>query len=446
MEQKPAGKTQHNPPWPELLGSDHWSGLLDPLDLSLRRLILQCGDMCQVTYDSFNGDPRSKYCGSCRYGKRSLLSDVSFPGADDYAVYDYLYATSEIPLPDDFLCFSLAGDHAWSKDSNWIGYVAVSTATAGRREIYVVWRGTIRTLEWVDVLLPEPVNIDSILSSKAEAAAADCKVMKGWYVIYTSSNPKSQYTKQSARDQLMSAIKALVELYKDESLSIVCVGHSLGAALAILSAFDIVENGLSETGPGRETFPVCAVVFGSPQVGHKAFNQRLEKLPNLRVLHVKNKLDVIPRYPSGLLGFAGTGKVLEVDSRKSPYLKESTNPGDWHNLQGILHVVAGWNGADGDFELQVKRSAALVNKSSEYLKDEYLVPASWWVEKNKGMVLGSDGQWALAPPPDDSVPVPLSAQQKGKPAEAEGEQQPIPVPKKRTNMRSPFSACFRVAH
>jgi hypothetical protein len=26
--------------WPELLGSAHWEGLLDPLDLTLRRLIL----------------------------------------------------------------------------------------------------------------------------------------------------------------------------------------------------------------------------------------------------------------------------------------------------------------------------------------------------------------------------------------------------------------------
>ncbi|WOK99172.1 phospholipase A1-II 5 [Canna indica] len=404
MEQKAATQS---PSWPELIGSNHWSGLLDPLDLSLRRFLLQCGDMCQVTYDSFNSDQHSKYCGSCRYGKRTLLEKVFFPYAGSYSVAGYLYATSELDLPHDFLLFSSSSE-AWSKESNWIGYVAVSTdaaaRAAGRREIYVAWRGTIRTLEWIDVLEPTPVPIDSILSSKNDASE-EPKVMKGWYVIYTSSNPESAYNKQSARDQLMAKIKELVELYKDGSLSIVCVGHSLGAALATLSAFDIVENGLSKV--GDKQLPVCAVVFGSPQVGNEAFNDRLQKLPNLRVVHVKNKPDLIPRYPSGFLGFVDTaGTVLAMDPRKSPYLKDSKSPGDWHNLQGILNVLAGWNGEEGEFELKVKRSIALVNKSSDYLKEEYLVPGAWWVEKNKGMVIGEDGEWSIAPPADDDVPVP----------------------------------------
>ena len=99
-------------------------------------------------------------------------------------------------------------------------------------------------------------------------------------------------------------------------------------------------------------------------------------------------------------------KELVIDTRKSPNLKRSTNTGDWHNLQGMLHVVAGWNGEDGEFEMKVKRSLALVNKSSEFLKEEYLVPGSWWVEKNKGMVRDEDGEWALAPPDDEDLPVP----------------------------------------
>jgi hypothetical protein len=62
---------------PELLGLNHWTGLLDPLDPSLRGLILLCGDLIQVTYDSFNSDPHSKYTGSCRYSKSTLLQKVS---------------------------------------------------------------------------------------------------------------------------------------------------------------------------------------------------------------------------------------------------------------------------------------------------------------------------------------------------------------------------------
>lgn len=313
-------------------------------------------------------------------------------------------------MPKEFLLFSLADD-AWSKESNWIGYVAISNPdpTTGRRVIYVSWRGTIRTLEWVDVLHPQQVSIHGILpsSNSKDSSEDELKVMHGWYTIYTSSNTNSQFSKLSARDQLLYAIKELVNRYKNEGeLSIVCTGHSLGAALATLSAFDIVENGLAKLDE-KTDIQVTSVVFGSPQVGNKEFKERLDSHQNLRVLHVKNKPDVIPLYPTGILGYVNVGQELLIDSKKSPYLKESTkNIGDYHNLQGILHTVAGWNGEKGEFKLQVKRSVALVNKSSEYLKDELLVPGSWWVEKNKGMVLGDDGEWQLQMPADEDLPVP----------------------------------------
>lgn len=404
--------TTTTPSWAELLGSDQWSNLLDPLDLSLRNLVLRCGDLCQVTYDAFISDQHSRYCGASRYGKRSLLAKTNLPSAADLTVADFLYATSDLDLPLAFL-YSLSRE-AWSRESNWIGYVAVSSDSAarstGRRDIFVAWRGTIRDLEWRNVLEPDLVSIKPLLQVNTTRGDDDDdhtpKVMKGWYTIYTTSDPKSPFNKSSARDQLLSKIKELVHTYSSENLSIVCVGHSLGASLAILSAFDIVENGLSKTKDGH--FPVCAVVFGSPQVGNKAFNNKIIKQPELRVLHVKNKIDLIPLYPTGLLGYVDTGTDLVVDGRKSPYLKDSKNPSDWHNLQGILHAVAGWNGDDKEFELKVKRSLALVNKSSEYLKDECLIPGSWWVEKNRGMVaVGEDGdQWELAPLDADDLPIP----------------------------------------
>lgn len=224
--------------------------------------------------------------------------------------------------------------------------------------------------------------------------------MKGWLTIYTSDDPKSPFTKTSARTQVLNKVKDLLRIYKDESPSVVLVGHSLGASLSIVSAFDLVENGASTD------VPVAAIVFGSPQVGNKAFNERLKRFPNLKVLHVKNVIDVITHYPGRLLGYEYTGVELEIDTRKSPSLKDSKNPSDWHNLQAMLHVVAGWNGAGGDFEMKVKRSLALVNKSCEFLKDEYHVPGSWWVEKNRGMVRREDGEWVLDAPDEEDLPVP----------------------------------------
>ncbi|XP_003569665.1 phospholipase A1-II 5 [Brachypodium distachyon] len=405
-----AGANGTTPAWPELLGSAHWDGLLDPLNLTLRRLILLCGDLCQVTYDSFNSDSHSKYCGTCRFSRATLFSRTQFPAAADVSVAANLYATAQTSLPAGLMVYSLSRE-AWSKESNWIGYVAVSTdaaaAATGQRVIYVALRGTIRNLEWVDVLKPDLVAPDAILP-ESDPARGHARVMKGWYVIYTSSDERSPFSKYSARDQLLAAVRELVAKYKGkvgESLSIVCTGHSLGASLATLCAFDMVVNGVSKVGDAH--VPVAAIVFGSPQVGNPEFKKRFDELPNLRALHVRNKPDLIPLYPSNLLGYANVGDVLSVDSKKSPHLKpDTTNVGDYHNLQGILHTVAGWNGKDGEFKLQVNRSVALVNKSSAFLKDENLVPESWWVEKNKGMVLGVTGEWQLEQPAEENLPVP----------------------------------------
>lgn len=404
------------PSWQELLGSKNWDSLLDPLHLSLRKLILRCGDFCQATYDAFNNDENSKFCGSSRYGKSSFFDKVMLESASDYKVESFLYATARVTLPQAFLLHSRSRD-SWDRESNWIGYIATTSdetsKALGRRDIYVVWRGTTRDYEWVNVLDAKLESIEPLLrvdessnkemddsSSDSDNENEKPKVMLGWLTIYTSDDPKSPFTKVSAREQLLGKIKELKERYKNENLSIVFTGHSLGASLAVLSAFDVVENGLVDN------IPVAASAFGCPQVGNKAFNDRMKRYPNLTVLHTKNIIDIIPHYPSLLLGYAYTGTELVIDTRKSPSLKDSKNPSDWHNLQAMLHIVAGWNGQEGEFELKVKRSLALVNKSCEFLKDECLVPGSWWVEKNKGLVRNEDGEWVMVPATDEDLPTP----------------------------------------
>ncbi|KAL5570961.1 hypothetical protein UlMin_020558 [Ulmus minor] len=396
---------EEEPTWEELIGTNNWEGLLSPLNLTLRKLLLSCGDLCQVTYDAFNDDQNSKYCGASRYGKSSLLAKVFLQNATDYQVHSFLYATARISVPEALLLHSLAGN-SWDRESNWMGYIAVSSddfsKATGRREIYVAWRGTIRDYEWISVLGTDLESAKPLLNSNDDDGDEnnEPKVEKGWLTIYISDNPNSPFVKTSARVQLLARIKELTSRYKDEKLSIIITGHSLGAALAVLSAFDVVENGVA----GDTT--VSAFVFGC-QVGNKAFKERVDSHGKLKILHVKNIIDLIPLFPGSLFGYVNIGTEVVIDSRKSPHLNESINPGDWHNLQGILHVLAGWNGEDQEFEMKVKRSFALVNKSSGFLKDEYLVPSSWWAEKNKGMVLDeSSGEWVLAPPSDEDLPVP----------------------------------------
>lgn len=420
-----------NVKWRAVQGSHDWQGLLHPLDNDLREAILLYGDLTQATYDAFNSDPHSKFCGSSRYGKKDFFRKVSLATGDDewdYQVTRFLYATSRFELPEAFMLKSMSRE-AWSRESNWIGYVAVATDRGkqrlGRREIVVAWRGTIRDLEWSDVFNPTPVSIAPILSQQLSHGNGhdhdherhwfdrvlhlgdeeEPKVMNGWFVIYTSTDPKSPFTKTSARDQFLAEIKRLLELYKDEEVSITLMGHSLGAALAILSGFDIVQSGLTSV-PGKPNIPVTAFVVGCPGVGNAAFKKRFEALPALRVLRIVNVVDLIPHYPGKLLMTEHVGSQLEIDTRKSPFLKDSKNPSDWHNLQAQLHIVAGWQGKDKPLKFEGNRSVALVNKSCDFLKEECLIPASWWVEKNKGMVLDGNGMWVLADPPEDDVPKP----------------------------------------
>ncbi|XP_062185556.1 phospholipase A1-II 3-like [Phragmites australis] len=387
--------------WAELSGRDNWDSLLDPLDNDLRRTIIRYGELAQATSDAFIGDPASPYAGASRYAPGAFLRRAQAPDPDAYRVTRFVYATSSARVPDAFMTRPAPAAGAWSAESNWMGYVAVATdggaAALGRRDIVVAWRGTKRAVEWASDLDITLVPATGVIGSGP--GWSQPSVHRGFLSMYKSKNSTSRFNKQSAREQVLAEIRRLLGAYKGENCSITLTGHSLGAALSTLSAIDIVTNGFNvrASSPSNDTVPVTAIVFGSPRVGDEQFKKAFESAPGAKLLRVRNAPDIVPTVlPSAF--YKDVGVELLVDTLKSPYLKKpGPGPAAWHNLECYLHGVAGAQGSgDGaGFSLEVDRDLALVNKEVDALADEYPVPASWRVERNKGMVKNGSGRWVL---------------------------------------------------
>ncbi|XP_044504214.1 phospholipase A1-Igamma2, chloroplastic-like [Mangifera indica] len=406
--------------WREIHGQDDWVGMLDPMDALLRSELIRYGEMAQACYDAFDFDPFSKYCGSCRFMHRNFFTSLGMEH-HGYDVFRYLYATSNINLPNFFK--KSRWPKVWSKNANWIGYVGVSndetTKRLGRRDICIAWRGTVTRLEWIADLMD---FLKPISNNKMPCPDHTVKVESGFLDLYTDKDVNCRFCKFSAREQILTAVKKLLEMYSHEEISITITGHSLGSALAILSAYDIAETGLNVMEDSRAV-PVSVFSFSGPRVGNVRFKERMETL-GVRVLRVVNVNDIVPKSPGFFLNenawpllmkmaegwpwsYSHAGVELALDHKNSPFLKQTNDPVCAHDLEALLHLLDGYQGKGHRFVLASGRDPALVNKASDFLKDHYLVPPFWRQDENKGMVRNEDGRWVQPERPkifDDHPP------------------------------------------
>ncbi|KAI3942964.1 hypothetical protein MKW98_005476 [Papaver atlanticum] len=393
--------------WDEIHTSDHYENLLSPLQPWLRREIVKYGEFAQATYDAFDFDSFSEYCGSCRYNRQKLFEKLGL-SKNGYEITKYIYAMSHVDVPR-WLERSHLVDTSWSKDSNWMGYIAVSdneeTKRLGRRDIVVAWRGTVAPTEWFEDLQNKLEPIDE--------SGGEVKVEHGFRHIYTSKSGTTRYNKLSASQQVMNEVKRLVKLYREkgEAVSLTITGHSLGGALALLNAYEAAET--------ISGLPISVISFGAPRVGNVAFRDKLHKM-GVRTLRVVVKQDLVPKAPGIMLNesikkfeeitgnldwvYTHVGAEMKVDVRSSPYLKRKFDLLGFHSLETYLHLVDGFVSSESSFREHAKRDVALVNKASGMLVDELRIPENWYQLEHKGLVKNPYGRWVK--PTRDSEDVP----------------------------------------
>jgi hypothetical protein len=151
--------------------------------------------------------------------------------------------------------------------------------------LFVSFRGSTDLLNWIDdiqIRRIQPYNDSTV------------EVEQGFYKAY-------QYLKPTIHTQLA----ALRDQYQTRQLLL--TGHSLGAALATVMAYDTMD-----------TYDIWLVTFGSPRVGNPAFVQALQSLDVMyRVVHY---YDIVPHTPEERLGYLHVPHEIWYDEANTHYV------------------------------------------------------------------------------------------------------------------------------
>ncbi|XP_065859270.1 phospholipase A(1) DAD1, chloroplastic-like [Euphorbia lathyris] len=338
--------------WMNYQGKNNWEGLLNPLDENLRNEILRYGQFVEAAYNSFDFDPSSPSYATCKFPKNSLFSRSGFAG-NGYKMTKNLKATCGLKLPRWF-----DRSPSWvSTRTSWIGYVAVCVdkneiARLGRRDVVIAYRGTATCLEWLE-------NLRATLTclSETKSRCGGPMVESGFLSLYTSATDTCPSLQSMVKDE----IERVIKMYGDDEmpLSFTVTGHSLGAALATLTAHDIKSSFSNES-------MVTVMSFGGPRVGNKSFRCQLDN-GGTRILRIVNSDDLITKVPGfvidnddvasnedvclvGLLNwlhkhvrstqwrYADVGQELRLSSKESPSMNKR-DVATCHDLSTYLHLV-----------------------------------------------------------------------------------------------------------
>lgn len=105
------------------------------------------------------------------------------------------------------------------------------------------------------------------------------------------------------KDDLLSAIQRLRD--KSHPQSLWCTGHSLGGALAVIAAAQLLVDGHTVNG---------LYTFGQPRVGDETFTTECARRLAGQYFRFVNNNDTVTRVAPRTLGYAHTGEVRYIDT------------------------------------------------------------------------------------------------------------------------------------
>ena len=175
-------------------------------------------------------------------------------------------------------------------------------------EVFLVFRGTMTTLEWLRDLRIRLTDYPYLACGK---------VHDGFVAVY-----------EGLRRSIMDALAAAGGKGK-----LYVAGHSLGAALATLALPDIVSRTAYDE-------PI-AYTYGSPRVGDNGFAEHFNSMMAHRSFRIANTSDLVVSVPfsAPFLGFLG-GYFTHVDTPVD-FTVQKENAEDNHHINTYRAALAG---------------------------------------------------------------------------------------------------------
>ena len=156
---------------------------------------------------------------------------------------------------------------------------------------------------------------------------------------HCSASLQKQKNIRSSATDILSAVKQTISGHGASSVTV--VGHSLGAALALLDGVYLSLH-LSAS------VNVRVIGYGMPRVGNQAFADWVDRKLSGQVTRINNREDPIPTLPGKFLGFHHSSGEIHI-----------TDSGTWDACPGMLFssLVPPLGHACVDTDLSTRRVA-----------------------------------------------------------------------------------------